>query len=45
MAIYCLENIIRVELGDGVGPKRTCKIPIFVPCEKITLKLHGRMWG
>ena len=44
LAIKCLDNTIGVELMDIILPKRTSKIPIYVPCEKIKLKHHGRMW-
>ena len=44
MAIECLENSIEVGLGDNGKPKRTSEIPIYVPCEKITVKHHGGMW-
>ena len=43
-AIECLENTIGFKLGDNGQPKRTYKLPIYVPCEKITVKHHGRMW-
>ena len=41
LAIYCLENTIGVELGENGRPKRNAKIPIYVRCEKITVKHHG----
>ena len=44
LEIECLENTIEVELRDNGWPKRTCKMPIYVPCEKITVKHHGGMW-
>ena len=44
LGIDCLENKIGVELGENVRPKITSKIPIYVPCEKITVKYHDRMW-
>ena len=44
LAIECLENTIGFELGDNGQPQKTSKIPIYVPCEKITVKHHGRMW-
>ena len=31
-------------MGNNVLPKRTYKIPIYVPCEKIKVKHHGVMW-
>ena len=43
LAIECLENTIGVELGENGRPKRTSKIPIYVPCERITVKHHGGM--
>ena len=44
LEIYLIENKIGVELGKIGRPKRTYKLPIYVPCEKITVKHHGRMW-
>ena len=44
MKIECLENTNGVELVDNVSPKRACKIPVYVPCEKITVKHYGGMW-
>ena len=44
LAIECLENTIGVELRDNGRPVRTSKIPIYVPCEQIVVKHHGRMW-
>ena len=44
LVIQCLENTIWFELGDNGRPKRYSKIPIYVPCEKITVKHHGGMW-
>ena len=44
LAIECLENTIGVELGGNGRPKRTTKLTIYVPCEKITVEHHGRMW-
>ena len=43
-AIECLENTIGVEFGGNGRPKRTSKLPIYVPCEQITVKQHGGMW-
>ena len=40
----CLYNTIGVELGENVRPKRTSKLPIYVPCEKITVKTHAGIW-
>ena len=45
LAIDFLGNTIGVELVDNCQPNRTYKIPLYVPCEKITVKLHGGMWG
>ena len=44
LEIECLDNKTAVELGDNGKPKRTCKIPLAVSCENITVKHHGRMW-
>ena len=44
LTIYFLENKIDFELVDNGRPKRTCKILIYDPCEKITVKRYGRMW-
>ena len=33
-----------VELVENGQPKRTSKITIYVCCEQITVKHHGRMW-
>ena len=44
LEIECLENTIGVKLGDNGRPKRSCKIPICVPCDKMTVKHHGGMW-
>ena len=44
LAIECLENKIGVELGQNGRPKSTSKITFYVPCDKITVKHHGRMW-
>ena len=43
MAIECLDNTIGVKLGENGGPKRTNKITIYVPCEKIAVKQHDGM--
>ena len=43
LAIECLDNTIVIELGENGIPKRTSKIPIYVPCEKITVKHHVGM--
>ena len=45
LLIYCLDNTIGFELWDNVQPNRTYKIPIYFPCERITVKHHGGMWG
>ena len=45
LSIECLENTIGVELVYNVQPKRTYKIYMYVPCEKIIVKHHGGMWG
>ena len=37
LEIECLENTIEVELGENGRSKRTYKIPIYVPGEKITV--------
>ena len=37
LAIKCFDNKIGVELGDNERPKRTSKLPIYVPCEKTTV--------
>ena len=44
-SIECLDNTIGVELFYNVQPKRDPKIPIYIPCEKITVKHHGGVWG
>ena len=44
LAIECLNNTIGAELGDNGRPNQTSKIPMYVPCEKITIKQHGGMW-
>ena len=44
LAIECLENTIGVEFGDNVKPKRDCKIPVYVPSDKIAVKHYGGMW-
>ena len=44
LAIECLENKIEFELGENGRPNRIPKLPIYVPCEKITVKHHGGMW-
>ena len=31
-------------MRENVGPKITCKVPLYVPREKITVKHHGGMW-
>ena len=35
LSIECLDNKIGVELGYQKKPKRVCKIPIYVYCEKL----------
>ena len=45
LAMECLENTIRVELEENGQPNRIFKSLICVPCEKITVKHHGGMWG
>ena len=37
-------NKIVVKLGQNGKHKRTSKLPIYVPCEKITVKHYGGMW-
>ena len=44
LAIECLKKKIGYELGQNRLPKRTSKIPIYVLCEKISVKHHGGMW-
>ena len=44
LAIECLEKKIGVELGDNGRPNRSCKIPLYVPFEKIKVKHYGGMW-
>ena len=44
LEIECLENKIVFELEENGQPKRTSKITIYVPCDKITVKHHGGMW-
>ena len=44
LAMECLEKKIGFKLGDIEWPKRGSKIPIYVSCEKITVRHHGRMW-
>ena len=43
-SIECLENRIWVELRENVKHKIDCKITVYVPCEKVTLKHYGGMW-
>ena len=43
LEIYCLENKIGFELLENGKHKRTCKIALYIPCRKITVKHHGRM--
>ena len=45
LAIECLENTIGFELGDNGQPKRTSKIKIYFPCDKITVKQFDGMWN
>ena len=45
LAMECLENKIRVELGENRKSNRIFKSLICVPSEKITVKHHGGMWG
>ena len=33
-----------MELGDNVITKIACKIPIYIPCDKFTVKHYGGMW-
>ena len=42
-AIECLENKIGVESGQNGLPNRIYKLPMYVNCEKITVKHHGGM--
>ena len=43
LAIECLKNTIGVDLGKNGRPKRTSKIPNFVPSKKVTVRHHGKM--
>ena len=43
-SIECLENTIEVKLGDRGIPKINCKIPIYIPCDKFTVKHYVGMW-
>ena len=43
LGIEFLENTIGVGLGKNGLPKKAPKIPVYVPCEKITVKHHGKM--
>ena len=45
LVIECLENTIGVEFGENGRPNKTSKIRIYIPCDKIKVKHHGRMWG
>ena len=45
LSIECLENKIGLELGDNGKTKISCKIPIYVYCENVTVKHYGRMWN
>ena len=45
LAIDFLENKIGVELRYNGLPKRACKIPIYVTCEKVIVENYGKMWG
>ena len=42
--IESLESTIGSELGDNGRLNRTCKMPLYFPCEKFSVKHHGRMW-
>ena len=44
ISIECLDNKIGVELGDNVTTKIACKIPIYFPCDKFTVKHYGGVW-
>ena len=35
---------IGLELGENGIPKRSCKMPVYVPCEQVTVKPYRRMW-
>ena len=43
-SIECPDNTIGVELGDNVIPKIACKITIYFPCDKFTVKHYGGVW-
>ena len=45
LAIEWIENTIAVEFGENGQSNGTYRIPIYVPCEKITLKQHDGMWN
>ena len=45
LEIEFLENTIGVELEDNGRPKRTFKLHIHAPCEKIIVKHHCGVWG
>ena len=44
LAIECFDNTIGVELGENGIPKGKSKIPIYFPCDQITVKHHCGMW-
>ena len=44
LAIEFLDNKIGVELGYNGQCNRSSKLPIYVSCEKITVKHHDGMW-
>ena len=43
LEIKGLENTTVVKLGDKVRPRIACRILVYIPCEKITVKHYGRM--
>ena len=43
MKIEFLDNTIGVELGENVQPNRYSKMPIYVTCEKITVRHYDGM--
>ena len=45
LEIWCLENTAGIELGENGRPKKISRLPIYVPCEKFTVKHHGEMWN
>ena len=44
LAIEWFDNTIGFELGDNGRPNGYCKIPVYVPRDKITAKHYVQMW-